>query len=162
MPRAGRRERVPAIYRERLWPGTWLWALLVTALVGLAVAYGRALGAAAGWLVAVLGAAVAAAATWRTTPTVRVDGTHLHAGPASLPLELTGRVVALDAGGASRARGPQGDPTAHLVLSPGVGPGAVVIEVTDPEDPHRTWLIASRHPRELMRAILTQRGRLGA
>jgi hypothetical protein len=162
MPRTGQRDRVPTAYRERLWPGAWLWALLVPALAALAVAYGRALGAWAGWLVAMLGTALVALATWRTTPEVRVDDTLLRAGPASLPLELVGRVVALEADGAARARGPQGDPTAHVVLRPGVGPGAVVVEVADPEDPHRTWLIASRHPEELVRAIVTQRGRLGS
>jgi hypothetical protein len=47
-----------------------------------------------------------------------------------------------------------------MLLRPGVGPGAVVVEVTDPQDPHRTWLLASRHPDELARAIETARGRL--
>jgi hypothetical protein len=36
----------------------------------------------------------------------------------------------------------------------------VVLEVTDPLDPHRTWLLASRHPERLARAIETARGRL--
>jgi hypothetical protein len=66
----------------------------------------------------------------------------------------------LDADQARSARGPHGDPTAFMLLRPGVGPGAVVVEVTDPQDPHRTWLVASRHPARLARAIETARGRL--
>jgi hypothetical protein len=47
-----------------------------------------------------------------------------------------------------------------MVLRPGVGPGAVVVEVTDPEDPHRTWLLASRRPQATASAIAQARGRL--
>ena len=89
-----------------------------------------------------------------------VDGAGVRAGPAVLPWSAVGRAVALDADGTRLARGPQGDPSAYLLLRPGVGPGAVVVEVTDPEDPHRTWLVASRHPQELASAIQQGRGRL--
>jgi hypothetical protein len=91
---------------------------------------------------------------------VIVDDAGLRAGRARIEWAHIGRVLALDSEQARSARGPQGDPTAFMLLRPGVGPGAVVVEVIDPEDPHRTWLVASRHPERLARAIETARGRL--
>lgn len=150
----------PPDYAERLWPGPWLWLLCLGAAGALGVAYAAALGPAVGWLVGVAGTlAVVAAIVW-STPRVTVAAGHLRAGRASLPLEFAGRVLALDAAGTRLAQGAAGDPTAFVLLRPGVGPGAVVIEVTDAEDPHRTWLLASRRPDLLASAIRAVRGTL--
>ena len=147
-------------YSERLWPGVSVWLLGVPMVVALAVAYGRALSPQAGWLMLAAGLVAFGFVVTRMAAPVVVDGAGVRAGPAVLPWSAVGRAVALDADGARAARGPQGDPSAYLLLRPGVGPGAVVVEVTDPEDPHRTWLVASRHPQELASAIQQGRGRL--
>jgi hypothetical protein len=149
-----------ATYRERLWPGPVVWVLAFGTIAGLAIAYGSSLGPLTGWLVALGAGATAVALIARSAAMVEVTGHGLRAGRAAIGWEHTGRVLALDAESAQTARGPHGDPTAFMLLRPGVGPGAVVLEVTDPADPHRTWLIASRHPAELTRAIETARGRL--
>lgn len=159
--RTSRRPAGPA-YSERLWPGPGLWAMVAGAVVALALAYGRALGPPAGWVAGLAAAAVVAGATWWATPVVSVSGDTLRAGRAHLPLEVAGRVLVLDAQQAREARGPGGDPTAFVLLAPGVGPGAVVVEILDPEDPHRTWLLASRRPGLLASAIAQARGRLAA
>ena len=147
-------------YRERLWPGPVVWIVAVGSIAALAIAYGSSLGAVSGWLVALGGGAVAAILIARSAARVTVTDQRLRAGRARIEWEFTGRVLPLDADQARSARGPEGDPTAFMLLRPGVGPGAVVVEVTDPEDPHRTWLVASRHPQRLARAIETARGRL--
>jgi hypothetical protein len=147
-------------YSERLWPGPVVWILVVGAIAALAIAYGSSLGAQAGWLVALGTGVIAAALIARSAALVRVTEHELRAGRAAIAWESTGRVLPLDGQAARTARGPHGDPTAFLLLRPGVGPGAVVVEVTDPADPHRTWLVASRHPEQLARAIETARGRL--
>ena len=147
-------------YRERLWPGPVVWILAVCVIAALAVAYGSALGAPTGWVVALGAGALAAVLIARSAALLSVESSGLRAGRAAIGWEHTGRVLALDSEAARTARGPQGDPSAFLLLRPGVGPGAVVLEVTDPEDPHRTWLLASRHPERLVRAIQTARGRL--
>lgn len=147
-------------YRERLWPGPVVWILAAAVIAALGVAYGSSLGARAGWLVAIGAGALAAVMLARSAALVSVDSTGLRAGRATIGWEHTGRVLALDSEQARTARGPEGDPSAFLLLRPGVGPGAVVLEVTDPEDPHRTWLLASRHPERLARAISSARGRL--
>lgn len=147
-------------YRERLWPGPVVWILAVGTIAALAVAYGSSMGALTGWLVAWGAGVIAGALIARSAAPVAVTTQKLRAGRAAIEWEYTGRVLPLDAEAARTARGPQGDPTAFMLLRPGVGPGAVVVEVTDPDDPHRTWLIASRHPERLARAIETARGRL--
>lgn len=147
-------------YSERLWPGPVVWIIAMGSIAALAIAYGTSLGAAAGWLVALVGSAIAALLIARSAARVEVTDQHLRAGRAAIDWGSTGRVLALDAQAARTARGPQGDASAFLLLRPGVGPGAVVVEVTDPEDPHRTWLVASRDPQRLARAIETARGRL--
>jgi hypothetical protein len=126
----------------------------------LAIAYGNSLGARYGWLVAIGGAVIATLLIARSAAAITVTDGALRAGRATIEWQATGRVLALDADQARTARGPQGDQTAYMLLRPGVGPGAVVLEVTDPLDPHRTWLLASRHPDRLARAIETARGRL--
>lgn len=147
-------------YTERLWPGPWLWLLCLGAAGALAVAYGSALGAAAGWLVGIGGVVTVVTTITSTTPRVAVTADGLQAGRAVLPLQFAGRVLVLDATSTRMARGPAGDPTAFVLLRPGVGPGSVVVEVTDAEDPHRTWLLASRHPQRLGSAICAARGTL--
>lgn len=149
-------------YRERLWPGPWVWLLALSLVLMLGIAYGVALGPVAGFGIAAIGLAVGAIVITQMAARVVVGPDGLRAGPALLPWEFVGRSVVLDAEQAREARGPQGDRTAFLLLRPGVGPGAVVVEVTDPEDPHRTWLLASRDPEALARAIREARGKVAS
>lgn len=148
------------IHTERLWPGLWVWLLGLATAGSLAIAYASAFGALVGTLVAAAGILVVAALCLRTATRIVVGVEGLRAGRALLPWQHVGQVLALDADAARTARGPAGDPTAFLLLRPGVGPGAVVVEVTDPTDPHRTWLLATRHQQALARAIRDARGNL--
>jgi hypothetical protein len=147
-------------YSERLWPGPVVWLLVAGTIAALAIAYGSSLGATTGWLVALGAGGTAVLLIARSAARVEVTEHSLRAGRAVIEWEFTGRVLPLDGDQARTARGPEGDPTAFMLLRPGVGPGAVVVEVTDPSDPHRTWLLASRHPQQLTRAIEAARGRL--
>jgi hypothetical protein len=145
---------------ERLWPGPWFWALGVAGAVALGIAYGVALTPLVGWLVAALATVGVVVLGMRLAARIAVGPDGLSAGRARLPWDCAGRVIALDGEGTRMALGPQGDPSAWMLLRPGVGPGAVVVEVTDPQDPHRTWLVATRDPQRLSRAIAAARGRL--
>jgi hypothetical protein len=147
-------------YSERLWPGPVVWIVAFGSIGVLALAYGSSLGSTSGWLVALGGGVIAAILIVRSAAQVTVTDERLRAGRAGIEWEFTGQVLPLDADQARSARGPDGDPSAFMLLRPGVGPGAVVVEVTDPHDPHRTWLVASRQPERLARAIETARGRL--
>lgn len=147
-------------FAERLWPGAWFWVLGLGGAAALGIAYGAAMAAVVGWLVAAAGVVAVLVVGARIAVRILVAEDGLHAGRAVLPWQFVGRALALDGEQFRRARGPDGDPTAFMLLRPGVGPGAVVVEVTDPEDPHRTWLLASRGPQRLARAIDEARGRL--
>ena len=149
-------------YAERLWPGVWVWLFALGGIGSLGLAYGAALGPAPGLAVAALGLISLAVLVTMSAARIEVGAAGLRAGRALLPWEHVGQVVALDADRSRVARGPHGDPSAYLLLRPGVGPGAVVVEVTDPEDPHATWLLATRHAGRLARAIGEERGRLAA
>lgn len=147
-------------YRERLWPGVWVWVGAAGAALALGVAYGAAFRGLVGWAVAALVALLAGLLIWRTSPPVLVRADALVVDRATLPWWATGQVLVLDPAGVRQARGLDGDPTAYSVMRPGVGPGAVVVEVTDPEDPHGTWLVGSRDAEAMARAIQEARGRL--
>jgi hypothetical protein len=147
-------------YSERLWPGPWFWVIALTSVAALAVAYTSAFGPAVGAGVALAGVLAVGVGAARMAARIEVTPEGLRAGRALLPWHHAGRALPLDAAGARIARGPRGDPNAYILLRPGVGPGAVVVEVTDPEDPHRTWLLATRHPTVLARAIDQARGTL--
>jgi len=137
-----------------------VWVLGLSTAGSLGIAYAGAFGALVGGVVGAAGALVVAAVCLRLAARIVGGPEGLRAGRALLPWQHVGRVVALDAEATRRARGSGGDPSAYLLLRPGVGPGAVVVEVTDRTDPHRTWLLASRHPQALARAIREAHGTL--
>lgn len=84
--------------------------------------------------------------------TIEVSDGALRAGGATLPLDKTGQVVALDEREAAALRGPRADPAAHLLLRPYLK-RAVYVAVTDPDSTVPYWLIATRQPEELAAAI---------
>lgn len=148
------------LYRERLWPGPWVWVSAAGAALALGIAYGAAFGAQVGWAVAALAGLLAGLLIWRMSPPLVVTPDALVVDRATLPWWATGEVLVLDPAGVRLARGLEGDATAYSVMRPGVGPGAVVLEVTDPADPHGSWLVGSRDAEAMARAIHEARGRL--
>ncbi|MFN8136647.1 MAG: DUF3093 domain-containing protein [Propionicimonas sp.] len=140
-------------YRERLRvPAGW-W---VTGLF-FAVSFVTAVGFYAGPLVALVAGAVTAAAITAALlrygqVVVAVEEDGLHAGDALLEWAYVGAVTVHDRASTRRRSGPEADHDAWLVLR-GYVPGAVEVAVDDPADPHPYWLVSSRRPAELARAI---------
>ena len=143
------------VYRERLLPPWWLWSAVAAFAAMVAVAYGYAwgVGAAIGSALVVgvgLGALLVA-----TSSVVAVDDRVVRAGRARFPA----------VGGADPALGPRGvgtgtdqglRPGAYTLLRTWASGRAVRIQVTDPDDPHPTWLISTRDPDALAAAIRRQ------
>ncbi len=148
----GRDGSVPS-YREHLLPPWWMWSVIALFVVSVAVAYGFALGSAAGVLAALIVGAAAAALLLATTVTVSVDECVVRAGRARLPLRYAGQVDVLDKQASARARTVEYDPGAHLVLRTWSSARAIRIAVTDPRDPHPYWLVTSGDPEALAQAI---------
>jgi len=118
------------------------WLALVVALPGLA-AWG---------ITALVMAVVAAAYLTYGSAVVEVADGRLRAGRARIELDHVGRVEALDREQARLAAGPQADARAFLLLRPYVH-RAVRVEITDPSDPAPYWLLSTRHPEDLARAL---------
>ena len=140
-------------YRERLWPRPVVW-LIPVGLVGmLALAYGAALGAAVGWVVALAGCLVAGALVGATTPTVEVTPDVLRVERASIPRTLLGTPEPLTRADIRRLRGPGSDATLFTALRPWSAHGGVLVPNEDPADPHPGWIISTRHPDRLVAAL---------
>ena len=146
----------PIHYQERMVPPVLVWVFAEFIVATLAGAYAYAIGGTRG---AVVGAAVllvvgllTALALWRTAPVIRVDTRVVRAGRARLPLQFVDRAAAITKSEVTRIGGIDADPTAYLCVR-SWNRGGIVIEVSDPQDPHPYWLVASRHPQQLLQAI---------
>lgn len=140
-------------YRERLLPAWWVWLLAASMVASLAIAYGAALGARAGWLVAGLAGALAIWLLWLTAPVLRIDPDVLQVGQARLPRTHVGDVDVVDRHRIRELRGPAGDARVYTELRPWSARGGVLVSVDDPDDPHPAWLFSSRHPARVQQAL---------
>ena len=82
--------------------------------------------------------------------TVR-DG-FFRAGRAGIAGEHLGAATALDPETTRRIAGVEADARAYLLLRPYLK-RAVKVEIADPADPAPYWLVSTRHPDELARAL---------
>jgi hypothetical protein len=119
-----------------------LWLALVVAVPGTAAWVGT--GIALALLAALLGsygsARVSVRDGWFRAGRARIEAVHL------------GAVAALDPEETRRVAGPEADARAYLLLRPYLK-RAVRVEITDPADPAPYWLVSSRRPDELARAV---------
>lgn len=119
-----------------------LWLALVVAVPGPAawICTGLALALLAGLLVSYGGTRVSVADGWFRAGRARIEGVHL------------GAVAALDPEETRRVAGPEADARAYLLLRP-YRKRAVRVQITDPADPTPYWLVSSRDPEALARAV---------
>lgn len=145
------------MYRERLWPAPWVWALAFGFVGMLGWAMGFALGPAWGVAILAVGAVLVFLVITLTVPTITVDSVHLVAGQACLPRSSVARVQALDGPAMDRAvRHPA--VATYLLVRPWSSRSGVEIALHDPHDPHGCWLLTSRRPSVLTEALLAQPG----
>ena len=140
-----------SIYRERLWPAVWVFvatALVIPASLLVFLPINQTVGVivAVGLYTAIVILLVV------TTPRIEVDAAELRAGRARIPRELVGAVSAFSGAEATAERGPRLDARAWLLIR-GWIPGVVHIALDDPHDPTPYWLVSSRRPEELQKAL---------
>ncbi|QTE28339.1 DUF3093 domain-containing protein [Pengzhenrongella sicca] len=148
---------VPPAYSERLLPGPLGWLIVVLFAAGMGVVLypvSPPVAAGVGLVMVAIGGAVAILTTLR----VEVRGGELRAGAAHIPLGLLGEVRALDAGETRLELGPALDARAYLCLRAWAHT-AVRAEVLDPADATPYWIVSTRHPQELARAVAQARER---
>lgn len=141
-------------YAERLhvplrW---WVQGTMLVASLWLAVVV--ALPSVAAWSVTAVAMAVLAAILlgYGAAGLSVCDGV-FRAGRARIGAEHLGAVTLLDAEATRRAVGVEADARAYLLLRPYLK-RAVKVEITDPTDPTPYWLVSTRHPDALARALV--------
>ncbi|MDX2591774.1 MULTISPECIES: DUF3093 domain-containing protein [Streptomyces] len=97
-------------------------------------------------------AAAAVVASAYGSPRIRVVGGFLIAGEARIPVSALGGSEVLDAEEARAWRTYKADTRAFLLLRAYI-PGALRVEVTDPEDPTPYLYLSTREPERLAAAI---------
>jgi hypothetical protein len=140
------------VFQERLWPslGQWTFAFIMT--VSLGIAYGRAYGNDLGLIVAITTTLAAAVGIAVNTPLIQIDELNFRVGRARLPLQYVGKLQKLDDQQSRRARSTDANSNAHFQLRGGIK-NTVIVEVTDPQDPHPYWQVSTRKPDALIAAL---------
>jgi hypothetical protein len=143
----------PASYDERLGVPLRWWAQGTMLVASLWLAMIVALPAAAAWVCSGIALALLAALLLGYgSARVSVQGGWFRAGRARIEGVHLGTVAALDPEETRRVAGPEADARAYLLLRPYLK-RAVRVEITDPADPAPYWLVSSRHPDDLARAV---------
>ena len=142
-----------ASYDERLGVPLRWWVQGVMLVASLWLALVVALPGSVAWVcTAIALALLAALLVAYGSARVNVDAGWFRAGRARIEAVHLGTVAALDAEETRRVAGPEADARAYLLLRPYLK-RAVRVEITDPADPAPYWLVCSRRPEELARAI---------
>lgn len=148
-----RNNDVSVIYRERVYPHWAVLGFLLLMSASLAIAYGDALGTAAGIATLMIGVLASVAVFLRTSIRVEVDHEYVFVDSAALEMNAIASVNVLDANSTKLARGRNSHPDAYLRLLSGT-PKSVIIAISDESDPHPYWQVSSKRPQELCDAIL--------
>jgi len=138
-------------YRERLWPAAWVFvatALVIPASLLVFLPISTTAGVACA--IVLYGAIVVILLV--TTPTVEVDDALFTAGRARLPRSAIASASSFTGAEAIAQRGTALDARAWLLLR-GWIPGVVKVQLDDPSDPTPYWLVSTRHPAELAKAL---------
>ena len=146
-------------YRERLLPRWWAWLLAFGLVAMLAIAYGAALGATVGWIVAAGAALLVVALIVITAPEIRVTDHDLVVDGARLPVSVIAETTVVTGSEIAALRGPGADARTFVALRPWSAPGGVLVRLDDPQDPHPAWLFTSRHPARVTEALAATMGR---
>ena len=140
-------------YAERLSVPLRWWVQGTMLVASLWLATVVALPAALSWLVSAAAAGLMGAAfiAYGAARIEVADG-EFRAGRAHIEVRHLGEVRALDGPATRKAAGVEADARAYLLLRPYVH-GSVRVEISDPADPTPYWLVSSRSPGELARAL---------
>ena len=147
------------LYRERLTAPLIVWFITGALTASLGIAYGHWLGTTSGLVAFVVSEMLVAVLLITRTPIVLVDDHCFQAGRARLPLTFVGRIVPLTRDEGVTAKGAAGDPRAYLCTRGWIGE-SVLVEVTDPDDPHPYWLVSTRQGHELAATLATARDKV--
>lgn len=140
-----------AIYRERLWASLGIFVAVALVIPASLLVF-LPINVEAGLIIGVVLFLVIAGLLLSSTAVIEVSESELKAGKALLPREFVGNVTSFREPEATVQRGTRLDARAWLLIRGWIHP-VVKIEITDPSDPTPYWLISTRRPEELARAL---------
>ncbi len=141
------------VFRERLLPPWWVFGIALALAAMVAIAYGTALNPWLGWIILASGGFSVSWLLWLTSPVVAVTEAELIAGRARLPRSSIEGATRLDEAGTRIHRGPSADARTFVLLRPWRASTAVLVTLDDASDPHPTWILTSKRPDQLVRAL---------
>lgn len=143
------------VFSERLYPSPVMLVVagVFSASLGLiAVPFSPALA----WVIALVAAIAVPAVLYLASPRIRVTESagerHLSCGGAHISSRYLGQTRLVDEAGLRERLRAEQEGKYWICYSPSVK-RAVSLEIIDEADPHEAWLICSRKPRELARAL---------
>jgi hypothetical protein len=141
------------VYRERLTVPLWWWLVApgLAALFAAEVFLG-APGLATALPYVLLIPAVVVGLWWLGRIRIAVTDDELIVDDARLPLRYVAAVTPLTPLETRDLLGPNAERYAFVIQRPWVR-GAIRVDLADPADPTPYWLISSRHPAELAKAL---------
>lgn len=143
------------LYRERVLPNIGTFAATFV-LLPSAVVISEPFDLRVGLLVGVIGVSLIWGVLVVKAPLIQVSSKELMVNSVSIPLSLIGDPIVIDKNAIFDERGPKLDPAAHKVFQ-GAIKSAIKIPILDPEDKTPYWLISTRNPGKLLRALKDSR-----
>lgn len=145
------------VYRERLWPPPTLLISLLLLIPATLLVF-VPINPEAGAVIAIVLYVACVGALIAMSSRITVDESGLAVGAAALPATALGEIAVFVGDEARAERGVRLDARAWLGLRGGISP-VVRVEVSDEHDPTPYWLISTRRPAELAKALQSVRGK---
>lgn len=140
-------------FQERLIPSVWVFSALFLLVPAVMLALAP-LQPELGFILAPAMYLFFALVLSLTSPKIRVSEGILYAGRAHIPLAHLGEITVLEGEQLRQMLGPKANAQAYTLVRGWIHKG-VMIENTDPKDPTPYWLLTTRAPHALTRAIRT-------
>lgn len=140
-----------AQYRERLLPGIGFfvaWLLIIPAVALIMIPINKQIAIPLAVVLYVVIAIIFIA----LSPILEVKEGVLRAGRAEIPVELIGKIELLGSEALRLAIGPEADARNFLVVRGWIHLG-VKLEIVDEQDPTPNWILTSRKPLSLAKAL---------
>lgn len=140
-----------AVKETLTWP-LWIWFLVLSLDISIALAVWAALGNSAAWIALVVSLALSGFFYQFTKLRIEVVHEKLYVGRAQIEKQYLGAVEPLNEERMRYLRGPGINPAAFLALRFWIK-GGIKITVNDQRDPTPYWLVSTKNPEKLMKAI---------
>lgn len=142
----------PPVYEERLWPAVWIWAV-AAGMAGASILVFAPINIITGVIAAVVIGIILTILLIVSTPRIRVTSGDLDVGRARIERRFIGQVEGFRGEDATEQRGTALNATAYQCIRGWISP-VVRVEITDDLDRTPYWIMSTRHPEELVAALV--------